>query len=207
MMHDRQSHWEQVYQSKKADTLSWYRPHLETSLALIEKALGADRQAAIIDIGAGESTLVDDLLERAYLDISLFDISSTALDVTRRRLGELSSRLHWRVGDITDTDLPAQRYDLWHDRAVFHFLTRPDQRAAYLRQLRQALKPGGHVVLATFASDGPERCSGLEVVRYDAAALHAQLGAGFRLLESQRQLHQTPAGAIQPFVYCYCRRE
>ena len=205
-MSTQQSHWEQVYQTKKADAVSWYRPHLETSLALIQKAV-TDQQSSIIDVGGGESTLVDDLLDSGFSDISIFDISATALQVAQQRLGSLASTVNWLVGDITQADLPTHRYDVWHDRAVFHFLTQPEQRAAYVHQVRKAVKPGGHVILATFAPDGPEKCSGLEVVRYDAVALHRQFGESFRLIKSQREAHQTPFGTTQQFVYCYCQIE
>ncbi len=205
-MSTQQGHWEQVYQTKKADAVSWYRPHLDTSLALIQKAV-TDPQSSIIDVGGGESTLVDDLLGLGFLDISVFDISATALQVTQQRLGALASSVNWLVGDITHADLPTHRYDVWHDRAVFHFLTQPEQRAAYVRQVKQAVKPGGLVIVATFAPDGPEKCSGLEVARYDAEALHRQFGTHFRLIESQRETHQTPFGTTQQFVYCTCRLE
>ncbi|RZI40029.1 class I SAM-dependent methyltransferase [Herbaspirillum sp. HC18] len=205
-MKDNQSHWEQVYQTKAPDAVSWYSPHLDKSLALIRKAAD-DKQAAIVDVGGGESTLVDDLLGLGYRDISVFDISPTALQVTQQRLGALSDEVHWLVGDITQADMPAHRYDVWHDRAVFHFLTLPEQRAAYVRQAAKAVKPGGHVIVATFALEGPEKCSGLEVVRYDAALLHGQFGGSFHLIESQRETHQTPFGTTQQFVYCYCKLE
>ncbi len=201
-MNNSQNHWEQVYQTKKSDAVSWYRPHLDNSLALIQKAV-ANQYSAIIDVGGGESTLVDDLLNSRFSDISIFDISATALQVTQQRLGSLASTVNWLVGDITQADLPAHRYDVWHDRAVFHFLTQPGQRAAYVHQVRKAVKPGGHVIVATFAPDGPEKCSGLDVVRYDAVALHRQFGESFRLIKSQKEAHQTPFGTTQQFVYCH----
>lgn len=205
-MNANQSHWEQVYQTKAPDAVSWYSAHLDRSLALIQKATG-DKQAAIIDVGGGESTLVDDLLSLGYQDLTVFDLSSTALRVTQQRLGALSNAVQWVAGDITRADMSVHRYDVWHDRAVFHFLTQPEQRALYVRQVAKAVKPGGHVIVATFAPEGPEQCSGLEVVRYDAASLHDQFGASFHLIESQRETHQTPFGTTQQFVYCYCKLE
>ncbi len=204
-MNDNQKHWERVYQTKAPDAVSWYRPHLETSLALIKSAINDDQQSAIIDVGGGESTLVDDLLVQGYADITVFDISSTALQVTQKRLGEWSNRVNWWVGDITQANLPPRRFDLWHDRAVFHFLKQPEQRTAYVQQIARVLRPGGHVIVATFAQEGPEKCSGLEVVRYDAATLHRQFGEDFQLMQSRRETHHTPFGTTQQFVYCYCR--
>jgi 2-polyprenyl-3-methyl-5-hydroxy-6-metoxy-1,4-benzoquinol methylase len=198
------SHWEGVYQSKSPDQVSWYRPHLEISLRLIEQA-ASDRDSAVIDVGGGESTLVDDLVARGYANISVLDISQTAIDVARTRLGRAAASVHWITGDITQIKLPAGRYDLWHDRAVFHFLTGPAQRVAYVRQVARAVKPGGHVIVATFGQQGPEKCSGLEVVRYDPAALHGQFGPKFVLLDHLTELHETPWGAPQQFLYCFCR--
>ncbi|MBC3932603.1 class I SAM-dependent methyltransferase [Undibacterium curvum] len=199
-----QSHWEGVYQTKAPEAVSWYRPHLETSLELILKT-GIPSKTAVIDVGGGESTLVDDLIHLGYRDISVFDISQTALEVTKKRLGKAGDSVHWIVGDIVQAELPAQRYDVWHDRAVFHFLTTPEQRAAYIKQVARSVKPGGHVIVATFAPDGPEKCSGLEVARYDAEALHGQFGTEFNLIESRGESHQTPFGTTQAFVYCFCR--
>ncbi|MBV8657673.1 MAG: class I SAM-dependent methyltransferase [Burkholderiales bacterium] len=197
-------HWETVYQTKSADEVSWYRPHLEVSLALIGKAAPA-RDAAIIDVGGGESTLVDDLLAAGYRNLSVLDISQAALDVTQARLGPQAGQVTWMAGDITEVVLPAAQYDVWHDRAVFHFLTEPAQRAAYVAQVRRAVKPGGHVVIATFGPEGPQKCSGLDVVRYDATTLPAQFGAHFALQESTTERHETPWGSAQQFVYCLCR--
>ena len=203
---DPRAHWEAVYRSKRPDEVSWYRAHLETSLELIAEA-APDRDAAIIDIGGGESTLVDDLLARGYRDVSVLDVASTALDVAKNRLGASADRVHWLCGDVTMITLPRHRYDVWHDRAVFHFLTDPQDRVAYVRQVARAVKPGGHVVVATFGPEGPTKCSGLDIVRYDAEALHDEFGVGFRLLKHLTELHQTPAGVIQQFVYCYCKAQ
>ncbi|QBB72534.1 class I SAM-dependent methyltransferase [Pseudolysobacter antarcticus] len=169
---------------------------------MIEHAL-PDRAAAIIDIGGGQSTLVDDLLERNYSDVSVLDISRAAIEGTRARLGGVADRARWHVADITHEDLPTQRYDLWHDRAVFHFLTTAAGRAAYFRQLGQALRPRGNVIIATFAPEGPAKCSGLNVVRYDAKSLLTVFGNRFELIGSTTHVHETPFGTQQPFNYCH----
>lgn len=199
-------HWEKVYQSREVDEVSWYRPHLDVSLGLIEDA-APDRDSAIIDVGGGEATLVDDLVARGYGDVTVLDISGAAIEVAKARLGSSAARVHWITGDITEVDLEAGRYDLWHDRAVFHFLTRTEDRAAYVRRVVRAVKPGGHVIVATFGPEGPETCSGLDVVRYDAESLHGEFGPKFRLLDSVTERHETPWGTPQQFMYCFCRLE
>ena len=203
---DAQNHWEKIYTEKAPTAVSWYRPHLETSLKLIGR-VAADPSSSIIDVGGGESTLVDDLLARGYEDITVLDISHTAIDANKKRLGDASDRVHWLVADIIKGDLPPSRYDVWHDRAVFHFLTAPDDRVAYVRQVARAVKNGGHVIVSTFGPEGPTKCSGLEVVRYDAESLRREFGVHFRLLGSSKELHQTPFGTTQQFLYCYCRVE
>ncbi|KRE87488.1 methyltransferase [Rhodanobacter sp. Soil772] len=204
-MTDKQQHWETVYRTKAPDAVSWYRPHLDTSLALIERA-APDRGAAVLDVGGGASTLVDDLLERGYRDLSVLDISAAALHVARERLGEAADTVTWLAADLLDAPLQEARYDLWHDRAVFHFLTEAEQRAHYLQQLTRALKPGGHAVLATFGPQGPLKCSGLDTVRYDAGELARALGDGFTLLDSTLEFHATPFDTTQQFVYALFRR-
>jgi 2-polyprenyl-3-methyl-5-hydroxy-6-metoxy-1,4-benzoquinol methylase len=201
-----QTHWEKIYRKKAPDAFSWYRPHLEASLELIEKA-APKRSASIIDVGGGESTLVDDLLAHGYQDITVLDVSQTAIDVTKKRLGPDAQRVHWLTADIAKCQLTSNAYDVWHDRAVFHFLTANDQRIAYVRQVARAVKPGGHVLVSTFGPEGPTKCSGLEVVRYDADSLHAEFGVRFRLLDSFKELHHTPFGTTQQFLYCLCRVE
>ncbi|HEX8984005.1 MAG TPA: class I SAM-dependent methyltransferase [Bryobacteraceae bacterium] len=203
---DAQSHWEKIYSEKAPDAVSWYRPHLETSLALIEQAAGG-RSASIIDIGGGESTLVDDLVARGYENITVLDISRTAIDANRKRLGKAAERVHWLDADITKVELEHSAYDVWHDRAVFHFLTAPEDRVAYVRQVAQAVKPGGHVIVSTFGPEGPLKCSGLDVVRYDAESLHGEFGPRFRLIASSKEIHRTPFGSTQQFLYCYCVAE
>jgi 2-polyprenyl-3-methyl-5-hydroxy-6-metoxy-1,4-benzoquinol methylase len=200
------THWEEIYREKAPDAVSWYRPHLETSLALIEKA-APERGVSIIDVGGGESTLVDDLLARGYQNITVLDVSQTAIHVTQKRLGAASEGVQWVTADIVNGELAPNTYDVWHDRAVFHFLTALDQRVAYVRQVARAVKPGGHVLVSTFGPEGPTKCSGLEVVRYEAESLHAEFGVRFRLLDSIKELHNTPFGAAQQFLYCLCRVE
>jgi SAM-dependent methyltransferase len=199
-------HWENVYRTKQPDEVSWYRPHLDTSLALIEAAV-PDRDACIIDVGGGASTLVDDLLARGYRNLSVLDLSSAALDISKARLGEGAQSVDWRCGDVRTAQLPANEYDLWHDRAVFHFLTSAEDRAAYVRQIQRSVKPGAHVIVATFGPEGPTKCSGLDVVRYAPDALCGELGPRFRLVQHRTERHETPAGRIQPFTYGHFRLE
>jgi 2-polyprenyl-3-methyl-5-hydroxy-6-metoxy-1,4-benzoquinol methylase len=201
-----QEHWEQIYRTKAPDQLSWYSPRLSASLELIERA-SVSRKAAVIDVGGGESTLVDDLLARGYQNITLLDISQEAIDANKKRLGKEAERVHWLTADITEVELEPERFDVWHDRAVFHFLTASNDRVAYVRQVVKAVKHGGHVIVSTFGPEGPTRCSGLDVVRYDAESLHNEFGKRFRLLESSKQLHYTPVGTLQQFLYCWCRME
>ena len=193
------THWENIYRTKSPDELSWYRPHLERSVSFIESAAPL-RSAAIIDVGGGESTLVDDLLARRYTNLTILDISHRALVVTRERLGQSAESVRWICADVTQAPLPAHFYDVWHDRAVFHFLTSEEQRKDYVHTVEHAVKPGGHVIISTFGPGGPDKCSGLPVVRYDAEGLHSEFGSHFRLVESARELHETPFGAIQQFL-------
>jgi 2-polyprenyl-3-methyl-5-hydroxy-6-metoxy-1,4-benzoquinol methylase len=203
---DVKRHWEKIYETKSPQSVSWYRAHLETSLALIEHAADV-RNAAIIDIGGGESTLVDDLLSRGCKNVTVLDVSEKAIEVTKERLGAEAEKVHWLVADIETARLQEHAYDVWHDRAVFHFLTTPERRIAYVRQTAHAVKPGGHVIIGTFGPEGPMECSGLEVMRYDTDELHDEFGARFRLVESTKELHETPFGTTQQFLYCYCRVE
>ncbi len=199
-------HWEKVYQTKAPDAVSWYRPHLDISLQLIERA-DPRKAASIIDVGGGESTLVDDLLSQGDRQITVLDISETAFDVAKQRLGAAAQRVNWLVADVTEVELPQHHYDIWHDRAVFHFMTTEKQRATYIRQVARSMKIGGHVIVATFGPEGPEKCSGLDVIRYDAESLHNQFGTRFRLLDSATESHPTPFGTTQQFLYCYCKIE
>ncbi len=200
---DRQAHWEKVYGANAPEQVSWFRPHLQTSLALIERA-AADRSASIIDVGAGASTLVDDLLGHGYGNLTVLDISQRALDLAKNRVREAAKSVRWLRADVTQGGFPVHSYDVWHDRAVFHFLTKPEERLAYVRNVAWAVKPGGHVIVSTFGPEGPEKCSGLDVMRYEAGSLHQEFGTRFRLVESTKELHHTPFGTTQQFLYCYC---
>jgi 2-polyprenyl-3-methyl-5-hydroxy-6-metoxy-1,4-benzoquinol methylase len=203
---DEKNHWDAIYRTKAPDAVSWYRPHLEHSIELIRR-IAPDPSASIIDVGGGEATLVDDLLAAGYRDVSVLDISAAAIEFARKRVGELARYVTWLVADVTQAGLPGRHYDVWHDRAVFHFLTTPEQRAAYVRRVATSVKIGGHVIIATFGPEGPTRCSGLDVVRYNAESLHGEFGAHFRLMESSTELHQTPFGTTQQFLYCLCKAE
>jgi len=193
-------HWEQVYRSRSTTEVSWYRAHLERSLESIRR-IAPNPNAAILDVGAGASTLVDDLLSAAYTRLSVLDIAASALESTRARLGKRAAEVNWLVGNVLDIELPAHHFDVWHDRAVFHFLTSASDRQAYVAQMTAALRPGGHVLIATFGPEGPLRCSGLEVVRYDAQSLSKELGKAFRLIDWTLEHHETPAGATQQFLH------
>jgi len=198
-------HWEHVYSTKSVDAVSWYQAHAELSVQLIKDS-GLATTAAIIDIGGGASMLVDDLLERDYGNLTVLDLSASALAAAGNRLGERAGRVHWKLADITRDELLGDAYDLWHDRAVFHFLTAPEDRQAYLRSVLRSLKPGGHVMISTFAEDGPGQCSGLPVMRYSADGLHREFGGSFTLVRHGRELHHTPFATIQPFTWCHFRK-
>lgn len=203
---DRKQHWESIYNSRKSSEVSWYQSAPRLSLELLTRAV-PDRAAFILDVGGGASTLVDGLLAAGYRSVTVLDLSSAALAQARQRLGAEASRVTWLEGDILSVNLPQATFGVWHDRAVFHFLTDPGDRRRYIDQVRRAIRPGAHVLVATFAEDGPTRCSGLEIVRYSAEALHREFGKDFRLLSSTREEHVTPGGAHQAFVYCLCRYE
>ncbi|MFY9260471.1 MAG: class I SAM-dependent methyltransferase [Gallionella sp.] len=198
-------HWETVYATKSTDAVSWFQPQAETSLKLIQ-ATGAAPTDAVIDVGGGASTLVDGLLANGFANVSVLDLSGAALAASRARLGEQAAAVQWLEADITQVALPAQRYAVWHDRAVFHFLVEAEDRTAYRNLLLNALQPNGQVIIATFAENGPTQCSGLPIRRYSAEALHAELGESFELVDSHTEAHRTPSGAIQQFVYVHLRR-
>lgn len=202
-MQNQKEHWEKVYQTKQADAVSWFQEHAIRSLEII-RSIGAPIDANIIDVGGGASTLVDDLLNDGFKHVSVLDLSASALAVAHARLGAKGKDVSWIAGDIRDVKLPEQTYDIWHDRAVFHFLTEPADRAAYVRQVMKAVKPGGHVIVATFAPDGPEQCSGLPVARYAPEQLHSEFGPSFELVAHTSESHKTPWGSVQHFVYCHC---
>jgi len=186
--------------------VSWYQRQARLSLDLIRE-VAPDLAVPLIDVGGGASTLVDGLLDSGYTDLSVLDLAESALDIARARLGERARRVRWLAEDVLNIQLPVRHFGLWHDRAVFHFLTETADRARYVEQARRAIRPGGHIIVASFAPDGPTRCSGLDVVRYSPGSMHAEFGGEFELLDSRREEHQTPGGAIQSFVYCLCRVE
>jgi 2-polyprenyl-3-methyl-5-hydroxy-6-metoxy-1,4-benzoquinol methylase len=197
-----QTHWENVYRTKSPEQTSWYQPHLQTSLEWISQA-APGRSASIIDVGGGESTLAADLVALGYRNITVLDLSESAIEKSQNRLGDAAQQIKWLVTDVTEAALPPRSYDLWHDRALFHFLTGPGQRRAYVRRLVSSLRPKGHAVIATFGHDGPQKCSGLATNRYDAQSLLRELGPDFQLARSSLVDHQTPSGATQKFLYCH----
>jgi SAM-dependent methyltransferase len=201
---DRREHWEGIYRDKAPTEVSWYQPEACLSLDLIRRT-APDPSTPVVDVGGGASTLVDGLLDAHYRAVTVLDLAPAALAAARSRLGERAGQVTWMAADVLEAALPAAGYGVWHDRAVFHFLTDPADRARYVAQVRRAVRPGGHVIVASFAPDGPTRCSGLAVVRYTPDAMHAEFGGGFRLLDSMREDHHTPSGATQAFVYCLCR--
>lgn len=202
---NKQQHWENVYQTKSRDEVSWFREHLDTSLRMIANT-DVGKDAAIIDVGGGNSTLVDDLLAQGYVDVSVLDISAKAIADSKERLGAKAKEVDWFVADITDVELPEDHFDVWHDRAVFHFLTDAEDRRKYIELVMRSLKRGGHVIVASFSLEGPQKCSGLEVMRYSPETMHDEFGDSFRLVESVSETHNTPFGTTQDFVYCYCRK-
>lgn len=201
---DRRAHWECVYAAKRPDQVSWFQAEARLSLDLITR-FAPPPAASIVDVGGGASRLVDGLLARGYRELRVLDLSASALAAVHARLGTDGDRVHWTVGDLLEAEFAAQSVDVWHDRAVFHFLTDPADRARYVEQVRHAVRPEGLVLVATFAEDGPLKCSGLEVVRYSPEALHHEFGDEFVVLESHREEHRTPWDAVQRFTYCLCR--
>ncbi len=201
---DRRAHWEQVYRDKAPEAVSWFQPDPALSRQLIE-ATGIGTDAAVIDVGGGASRLVDCLLEAGYRDVSVLDIAPSALAHARKRLGEAAKAVSWIEADITRF-APPKRYALWHDRAVFHFLTEAQDRERYRQAVLEGLAPGGHLIIAAFALDGPTRCSGLDIVRYDSEGLQRVLGPAFRLRDSVHEIHHTPGGGEQKFGYHWFQR-
>lgn len=198
-------HWEKVYTTKSTDAVSWFQEHAENSLRLIQET-GVPLNAAIIDIGGGASTLVDDLLAKGYSHLSVLDLSAAAMLAAQKRLGAQAKQVQWMEADITQKEFSLHSFDVWHDRAVFHFLTSAEDRHAYVHAVLRAVKPGGHVIVATFAEDGPMQCSGLPVKRYNKDELHAEFGDAFTLTQHGKESHRTPFGTVQQFTYCYCRK-
>ncbi len=199
---NQKDRWEQVYSTKPTEKLGWYKPHLQTSLSWI-KELGLAMDAPIIDVGGGASTLVDDLLGKGYRSITVLDISKKALSLVKARLGERADLVTWLEGDITSVDLPTHHYELWHDRAVFHFLTAPEQQRKYRDNLLKALRPSGHLIIGTFAPEAPPRCSGLPVQRYSPKQIESALCSEFELKRDHKELHVTPGGVEQMYLYCH----
>jgi ubiquinone/menaquinone biosynthesis C-methylase UbiE len=196
---NRKEHWEQVYQTKAPDDVSWFQTQPTTSLNLIEST-GVAKDAGVIDVGGGASVLVDFLLDAGYSQLAVLDISGAALEHARRRLGKRADSVEWFEADVT-TFQPARQFGFWHDRAVFHFLTAKADRQKYVQTLKRTLTPGGHVIIATFALDGPPNCSGLEVARYDTTSICAELGSEFQLVEQASETHTTPWQTEQKFGY------
>lgn len=199
-----QEHWQQVYETKSTAEVSWYTPHLQPSLQRITAATAVSDR--VIDVGGGASTLVDDLLDLGYLDLTVLDISDAALSAARDRLADRADAVQWVVADVTSVQFPENSFDLWHDRAVFHFLTKEAERHAYVNVLRHSLVTNGAVVIATFSLAGPTKCSGLDVVRYSAASLAQQLGSDFELIFDAEETHTTPSGNEQHFVVCQFKK-
>jgi SAM-dependent methyltransferase len=203
-MSERKQHWERTHTEKAPDEVSWFQAEPALSVELIER-LCPGRSAAIIDVGGGVSNVVDRLLERGYTNVTVLDIAEAALRHTKERLGpEEAAKVTWLVGDALDTDLGTR--DLWHDRAMFHFLVEDEHRQRYVKRLESTVRRGGHAIVTTFADDGPRRCSGLDTMGYNGEELHAELGEGFELLESHRHTHVTPAGKEQRFIVGVFRR-
>jgi ubiquinone/menaquinone biosynthesis C-methylase UbiE len=202
---NRDRHWENVYETKSPEEMSWYQLHLTTSLEWTLEA-APNHSSSIIDVGGGASTLADDLRVRGFRSLTVLDISPTAIARSQERLGAAAGDINWTIGDVTRCSLPDAAFDIWHDRAVFHFLTEQEEKASYMKQLANTLKPSGQVIIATFSINGPRSCSGLTVNRYDAPSLHKEFGADFQLLKSATITHQTPTGAAQEFLYCWMAR-
>lgn len=196
---DKTAHWENVYQTKSSTDVSWYEPDPKQSLDLILDAAG-EKRGRVIDVGGGQSFLVDRLLDSGFKQVAVLDISSAAIEATKARLGERASQVEWMVADITQA-VTLGKFDIWHDRAVFHFITEPDDRERYVKLLKRSLPIGGHFIVGTFAKGGPEKCSGLPICQYDAATMQAELGPSFEPVECSEYLHTTPTGKPQQFFF------
>ena len=198
-------HWQHVYSTKSTHQVGWYAPHLDTSISWIT-ALNLKPNDPIIDVGGGASTLVDDLLDQGHREISVLDLSDRALSVVRQRLGTRSNLVSWMQGDVTEVQLRSRHFELWHDRAVFHFLIEPEQQLKYKDHLLQALKAGGHFIIGAFELEAPPQCSGLPVQRYSVALLNDIFGTEFKLKRYQKEIHNTPSGVAQQYLYCQFQR-
>ena len=201
---DNKQHWDTVYGSKAPNAVSWYAPHLETSLKLIHQA-SPDKSSAIIDIGGGEATLVDDLLSEGYQDISVLDISQKAIDVARSRIDKQADRVHWYCADIIQATLQQNYFDVWHDRATFHFLTTTEQISKYIKTVRKSVT--GFLTIGTFSKNGPEKCSGLEIKQYKEEQLTMELKDGFDKIKCITEDHLTPFKTTQNFLFCSFKRQ
>ena len=201
----KKDHWEQVYKTRSIDRVGWYKSHLQTSLTWI-KELDLAKDDPVIDVGGGASTLVDDLLESGFKSISVLDISDEALSLVKERLGKKKDLITWLTGDVTTFDFQPNSYELWHDRAVFHFLTTHEQQQKYRDNLLKALKAGGNLVVGTFAPEAPPMCSGLPIQRYSAEQLENTLGIEFKLKRHHKEMHITPGGVEQMYLYCLFRK-
>ncbi|MFD1095614.1 class I SAM-dependent methyltransferase [Salegentibacter chungangensis] len=204
-MEDRKQHWEEVYDKKKLTEVSWYQPIPETSLDFIE-GFRLQKDAKIIDVGGGDSFLVDHLLERGYTNITVLDISAKAIERAKQRLGEKAGKVTWIVSDAAEFQ-PEEQYDVWHDRAAFHFLTEEPKIESYLENLKKGVKPGGYVVLGTFSEKGPEKCSGLFIHQYSKEEMSGLFREGFKMLKCINVDHKTPSEKIQNFTFCSFRKE
>ena len=199
-------HWDRVYETKATESLSWFQAHASRSRHLIQST-GVALSAPIIDVGGGASTLIDDLLADGYSNLTVLDVSSAALAAAKKRLGSgRSAKVQWLAANITEVKLPVDTFEVWHDRALFHFLASVQERQNYVHAVLRSVKPGGHVIVATFAEDGPVQCSGLPAVRYSAQGLHAEFGESFALVHHEHEAHRTPFGSVQQFVYCCFRK-
>lgn len=198
-------HWRRVWDGATPAQTSWYAAHLDDSLRLIRSV--ASRDARVLDVGAGASTLVDDLLRSGYRRLTALDCSATALRITRERLGRQADRVRWVVADVTTANLPRGSFDVWHDRALFHFMTSDRDRRRYVRHVRRTLVSGGHAIIGVFSPEGPDQCSGLAVAKYDAPRLEAAFGSEFELVRSHETRHVTPRGREQAFLFSVLRKK
>jgi ubiquinone/menaquinone biosynthesis C-methylase UbiE len=201
-----ETHWQTVFETKASTAVSWYQHHLVVSLGMITRT-GVGKDCNLLDVGGGDSTLVDDLVQRGFSGVTVLDIASSAIERAKLRLGEAGGRVSWKQGDILLTPLPDHTFDVWHDRAVFHFLVEEQRRREYVSKASNAIRSHGHLIIATFASDGPELCSGLPTMRYSQSGLTQEFNEHFTLIESQIESHLTPQGREQRFIYCRFRRE
>ncbi|MBB3169932.1 class I SAM-dependent methyltransferase [Simiduia aestuariiviva] len=199
---ENKTYWENIYTTSAADSVSWFQTHADTSLHYINK-LGLDKSCSIIDVGGGASTLIDDLIVNGYSNLTVLDLSKTALETAQQRLGDRTEHVQWIEADVTRVNLEKGQFDIWHDRAAFHFLTQPEDRIAYLKNLLHSVKINAHIIISTFSENGPNQCSGLPVARYSARSLQEQFGKKLLLVEHFQEMHQTPTGKTQEFLFAH----